>query len=990
MRLLLISFFVAFILCFGFAEAQNLKGASLQLTPASLPTSGANGEVRVDTTPQLRIFSSGTWNTIGGANTFLSNLTAPTAINEPLLPSVTLTESLGSATKVWGETYSETYIMHDGVTPTIRGDHGVTSPSGGMYDSIYHSNAGDSFALFTSDHTAQTGSMIIETGNVSAGTDDSGAVSVKSGTSFGGERGKFLIDVSQTKMGTGSNANPFTSPGTVTDLEINSSDTKDHELHILTDSSGISMYASGSASPFANQLYFGSSISTGELNFMVHTGQTGMILRQDGSTQIGSLPGGPAYSASFPLLTVKSPITGPSDGILYVEGAVGLSPMELAKFRDVSYGGTVIISAYPSGESEITTNNILASKVSTSNALTIESTGSDIKLNPNTLVSFFSDLLKIDDDYFSAFFGDTRGFYAVSDGSGEPLTFLSQDVTSDTATNPVFVSSGSNNHASGAQSTGDAWFASGDMNGVSSTGDTGAVNVGSGSAVGSGDSGGLNLFTGFSGTGTTGAIIAASGAVNAATTTGALNFKSGNNLGSGGSGHTDFGSGTAGAGSTGHFFGFSGNTTSGNSGIVRVFSGNSTAGGNYGGADLFSGNVTSGISGDSRVLTGDGTSGTTGAIQIASGLVTTGTTGDVSVFSGLCSACSNTTGDVKVFSGASTSGSADSGVAQLYTGNTTSGTTGAVTVKSGNASAGSTGALNLFSGDATNTSGTITVKSGTGPVTRGHIILDGNRVQIKDGSTVKGDIKKDYTLDDMFSTVAVMNIEANAITSTGMSISTPSFAGNTGDIVLSTGHDQGAAALTGSVISETGASDSQSGFILNITGTVDGTGATAGNIGFITGSGIGTGDNSGSILLETGSATGTRGSVSVNAFKFLLDANTHFSSAQTTPPGTTTNANAGTGATSSVDATATDRSGIITLTTTNVASAAGVQMTVDFNTPFTGTVVCTVTNNDADSANFQVVQGIYFTASTTALSVNFATAEAVGRTYNWMYHCEDH
>lgn len=105
-----------------------------------------------------------------------------------------------------------------------------------------------------------------------------------------------------------------------------------------------------------------------------------------------------------------------------------------------------------------------------------------------------------------------------------------------------------------------------------------------------------------------------------------------------------------------------------------------------------------------------------------------------------------------------------------------------------------------------------------------------------------------------------------------------------------------------------------------------------------------------------------------------------------TAPTATVNANAGTGATCTLS-NASDVAGTINLTTTAVASAAGEQCKVNFNAAYGVAPICTFSAASANAVNFEVIQGAYQTTTTAKLSLNFATAELVGRTYNWSYIC---
>lgn len=143
------------------------------------------------------------------------------------------------------------------------------------------------------------------------------------------------------------------------------------------------------------------------------------------------------------------------------------------------------------------------------------------------------------------------------------------------------------------------------------------------------------------------------------------------------------------------------------------------------------------------------------------------------------------------------------------------------------------------------------------------------------------------------------------------------------------------------------------------------------------------------IFLQT-SADGTDGPI--NAFSVdSIQRSTLFGHERSQQSATTTatvNANAGTGATCTLS-NATDMAGTINLTTTVVAPAAGEQCKVNFSTAYGVAPICVFSPADADASNFAVIQGVYGTSSTTIFSINFATAELTGRTYNWTYRCTE-
>lgn len=121
-----------------------------------------------------------------------------------------------------------------------------------------------------------------------------------------------------------------------------------------------------------------------------------------------------------------------------------------------------------------------------------------------------------------------------------------------------------------------------------------------------------------------------------------------------------------------------------------------------------------------------------------------------------------------------------------------------------------------------------------------------------------------------------------------------------------------------------------------------------------------------------------------NANLIALDG--HQKSTQTTAPVATVNANAGTGGTCSLS-NATDSAGTINLTTTATAPGAGAQCSIAFNLAYNVAPICVVGNASTNAALFSVINGVYFTTTTTTLVVNFTNADATGHANNWMYRC---
>lgn len=140
----------------------------------------------------------------GGANTFLSNLTAPTAINQALNPGSNNSLNVGTSSVQWLNVNSlrhqstfagtgEGSVSFGLVTGLIADNTGTQVPGMGIVglNSTY-----PLFLTTANDPTANataTGSIKIMTGPKTAGTGASGSITLQTGTSAGGTRGKVKI-----------------------------------------------------------------------------------------------------------------------------------------------------------------------------------------------------------------------------------------------------------------------------------------------------------------------------------------------------------------------------------------------------------------------------------------------------------------------------------------------------------------------------------------------------------------------------------------------------------------------------------------------------------------------------------------------------------------------------------------------------------------------------------------------------------------------------
>ena len=164
----------------------------------------------------------------GGANTNLSNLDSPTSINQNLIPTGSGTIALGNATNRFGNVFA-----NDGRFSSLSpisdsgGSLGSTSlrwtqifaastigcytsatlrvginpaggrPTGGTAASLFHFQV-DPIGVFTGNNftanATPTGEVFLESGNKTVGTGDSGNITLTTGTSAGGNRGRVLVN----------------------------------------------------------------------------------------------------------------------------------------------------------------------------------------------------------------------------------------------------------------------------------------------------------------------------------------------------------------------------------------------------------------------------------------------------------------------------------------------------------------------------------------------------------------------------------------------------------------------------------------------------------------------------------------------------------------------------------------------------------------------------------------------------------------------------
>lgn len=157
----------------------------------------------------------------GGANTTLSNLTSPTAINQDLLPSGDGLRAIGSTSVKWGairgnniSAFTSYALFDSGGTGHLSLDRGVTLPSGQTGAAGLVSQGGTTVLAVWTPNTTASKSILVETGNASSGTSglirlqtgtgtsSTGDISILSGNSTGANSGVVSITTGSTVGGT--------------------------------------------------------------------------------------------------------------------------------------------------------------------------------------------------------------------------------------------------------------------------------------------------------------------------------------------------------------------------------------------------------------------------------------------------------------------------------------------------------------------------------------------------------------------------------------------------------------------------------------------------------------------------------------------------------------------------------------------------------------------------------------------------------------------
>lgn len=187
-------------------------------TNARLPV-GTNGQFLVSDSTQTTGLR---WTTAAtGANTTLSNLTSPVAVNQDFSPDSPASRFIGDSTNFWAGVNAAQFSPIDSGSNLSAGEFKSNAGTTiGLATSVGLSAGTNAlapfkdFALTTANNADvdanPTGSIVIKSGDKTAGTGNSGHLYNITGTSSGGTRGKFYIrDGSE-----GTSGHVWTSSGT--------------------------------------------------------------------------------------------------------------------------------------------------------------------------------------------------------------------------------------------------------------------------------------------------------------------------------------------------------------------------------------------------------------------------------------------------------------------------------------------------------------------------------------------------------------------------------------------------------------------------------------------------------------------------------------------------------------------------------------------------------------------------------------------------------
>jgi len=680
------------------------------------------------------------------ANNTLSNLVAPTAINQDLIFNKVPAASSIIQTANRSSTGSDDLFLQSGTgtgsgSVTLRTSDSTLSTGGVLVRTGASSVAGSgAIQILTGSGITGTGGLSLASGNT-AGATLSGSVSLTTGNSVSGTTGGIVLTTGTT---TGTRGDIILNSSLVTlnsDLIFNKTNaivqtktpTGNVPSEAITIKSGNSTVAGGGASGSTNILTGDTAnFSSGSVN--IKTGTSSNF--NSGSINISS---GNADNATRGYISLNSngvvigfspAATPPVDSAvleLRDEGALLLNRLDTAARDGLSPTPGMIIYNTQTNSFEG-----YSGAVPTWAALGGGGGGG----GANTALSNLVSPTAVNQDLIFAKVPAAQVLVKTADGDGttigsQVISLLSGDTTGAFSSGSVTVKSGV---VAGASISGSATFGTGNSGSASGT-----VTLSTGSAAAGSSSGFIQMLTGSAvnnisgqifiatgdGSGTvgrggpiqiqTGATVgsSASGSITITTgggfgtnsPTGLISIKSGNAAGTSASGSVTITSGTTVTGTSGAISIKSGTPSStGSTGNVIINSSNATGSGSSGVAYLNSGDTVNNASGDVALYSGNcsGT-GASGIITISTGTLTnasSGGSGRVQVTTGNTISASSS-GQITFTTGSTTGASADSGF---------------ITLQSGT-SARNSGPINITSGASTSTSGAVNISTGNSPTT---------------------------------------------------------------------------------------------------------------------------------------------------------------------------------------------------------------------------------------------------------------------------------
>ncbi len=334
----------------GSTQAQTLTNKTIVVSANTITTASSGNLTSTELNSALAELQS---DIDGRANRNLGNLTSPTAINQTLAPATHNAISVGTSNEKFSNLWIDDSVKSNRYDVVASGAGSATAtgsvraygtgPDGSAVGAAV-SNLGTSRAGVVTNEDSSvdavaTGSILVGTGNKTAGTGDSGSIKIRPGTSAGGTRGKILLEdsslsgastghvwtLTNTTTGAGNWQAPPAAPATPTVQRFTSGSgtytTAVGARYIKVRMVGGGGGGAGSANSAANGGAGGSGgNSTWNSTLLVAGGGTGGT--PAGGTGIGG-PGGTTSSTAGPAIVVSA--TGSGGGGISVGAIFGPS-----------------------------------------------------------------------------------------------------------------------------------------------------------------------------------------------------------------------------------------------------------------------------------------------------------------------------------------------------------------------------------------------------------------------------------------------------------------------------------------------------------------------------------------------------------------------------------------------------------------------------------------------------------------------------------------